>query len=349
MIGRERAELGGEESATRIDEFVGVQPGQEAVAAPRLEHAARFGRREDALLAEDVAEAGEPLLGCRRDDLVADQVEIGVAPVAVLLGHLVRGEQRRHELDRLRGGGGPDGLELLEFGAQAEAVAALCLGGRRAAGEHPAEPTEGEIQQGRSVRRARRAYGREDAAAGGGDLLIRPSGEALDELVLARTGPGQMGVGIDEAGHRGRPPAVEPGAPGELSPESLAIVAAADEGEAPVAAEDLALALAPHLALLGAAAWRRAGRCCDLGEVLDQQVAHGAGRSSRPAASTSPVIQLSTAAQSRSSARPGIGSPAAAPVSASPFIACSRKSPTWPNFSGARSRSSSSGSSRQSR
>ena len=65
--------------------------------------------------------------------------------------HLPWAGSREDEfVQRLAGGGGGarDRLELLQLVAEREAVAALGLGSRRAAGEHPAEPAEGELDQG---------------------------------------------------------------------------------------------------------------------------------------------------------------------------------------------------------
>ncbi len=76
--------------------------GSEAVADAGLEHPARLLGGEHPVLAEDVAEAGEPCLGGGRHDLLADQVEVAArGPGAVLGRHLVGGEQGRHQVHRV--------------------------------------------------------------------------------------------------------------------------------------------------------------------------------------------------------------------------------------------------------
>ena len=139
--------------------------------------------------------------------------------------------------------------------------------------EHAVEAAAHELRELLFVRGARRAHGGEDAAAGGGDLLVGAAGEALRELLLARARPGQVGVRVDEAGHQGAAAAVEPRDLGQLAEAAAALVGGADEGDAAVAAEHLGAGDALHFALRAAAPRSGAARRRQLAEVGDQQVA----------------------------------------------------------------------------
>ena len=75
-----------------------------------------------------VAQLGEELFG--------EQVQPASAVRAVLVGDLVSGQVGRDEVDRVGGVQGADRLELRPLGRQGQAVAALGLGGGRAAAEH---------------------------------------------------------------------------------------------------------------------------------------------------------------------------------------------------------------------
>ena len=114
----------------------------------------------------------------------------------------------------------------------------------------------------------------EDAAAGGGDLLVGRAGQALAELLLPAAGPRQVGVGVDEAGDDGAAAAVEAGNVRQLADAPAPILRRADEGDPAVAAVDLGAGGAGDPAQVGAGARRGAVGGGDLGEVVDQELGH---------------------------------------------------------------------------
>ena len=94
---------------------------------------------EDAGLAEDVAEAGNPLARHSRQ-LVADhRFDVGVGavrPAAEFGRHGVGAEERGHELDRPLAVQPADDLELAQLGGAVQAVARFGLGRGAAVAQH---------------------------------------------------------------------------------------------------------------------------------------------------------------------------------------------------------------------
>ena len=178
--------------------------------APALVHA------EDALLAEDVGEHGEAALGDRRDHLLDQQARRSArgsrgaraAPRARpgRSAPRVTGWRRGREADR---------LEAADLGRRLEAVAALHLGGGGAAEQHLVEARGDERRP--APRRTPRASPRPSARC------RRPRRRSPGSSRPARRrrisssrspGEGEVGVGVDEAGHDRGARGVERLAPG---------------------------------------------------------------------------------------------------------------------------------------
>src|SRR5207245_327597 len=99
--------------------------------------------------------------------------------------------------------------ELLQLVRERQAVAALRLDGGGAVEEHAVQPPLPELDQLLDRGAPRRLDGRQNPSAAGGDRLVGGPAEALDELLLARSGEREVGVGIDEAGEDGPPGRVD--------------------------------------------------------------------------------------------------------------------------------------------
>ena len=84
-------------------------------------------------------------------------------------------------------------------------------------------------------------------------------------------------MGIDEAGDQGAAAAVEPLGVRQLAEVAPALLGRADEGDAPVPADHLGTLNPADSPLVRPAPGGRAYRGGDLGEVMNQQVKHGAG------------------------------------------------------------------------
>ncbi len=99
MVGRQRAECGGQRRAVQVGQLLGVQLDRQALRARRLEHAARLGGREADAFAEGVDRVGQALGGDGGDHLAADQVDVAVR---------VAGELGRQGVRAQEGGGRRD-------------------------------------------------------------------------------------------------------------------------------------------------------------------------------------------------------------------------------------------------
>ena len=246
VVRREGAQLGGERGAPGVDELVGVEAGQRGRGGRRPRAPGATPRRRTPPPRRRRRRSGRarprrwPARSRRRPG--RPSAPAGRRP-AVLGRHLVGGEQGRHQVHRMPAGGRADGAQLLELVLRVEAVAALRLGGGGAPGEHRSMPPEDVAPPAPPRSPARvAAHGREDAAAGGGDLLVGLAGEARRELLLAAAGPGEVGVGIDEAGDQRAAAAVEPLGLGQLAEAAPPLLGRPDEGDAAVAADHLGVA-----------------------------------------------------------------------------------------------------------
>ena len=214
MIDRDGAEFDPEFRPAGGLELLRVQLGREAGAPPRLDYAARLLEREDAGLAEDVAEPRPP--GDRGNHLVNDRVDVLAATPRELARHLVRPHEGRDQVDRLETGDPPDHVEDLDLVLRRQAVAALRLGRRRPVLHHPPRARPRLAQQFRRAGLPHPVDGREDPAARLRDLHITRALEAHLELALARPGEDEVRVRIDQSRrddppHRvERPPRAEP-------------------------------------------------------------------------------------------------------------------------------------------
>ncbi|HAU88824.1 MAG TPA: hypothetical protein DCW72_00875 [Elusimicrobia bacterium] len=110
------------------------------------------------------------------------------------------GQQGGQQLQRRQLFSVPHGAQHLQLRVQAEAVAALHLGGGGAAGEK----ARGALRQlgGHGLRGlpAHGAYARHYPPAGGLDLLVGSPGRAHGEILQARLGEDHVRVAVHEAG-----------------------------------------------------------------------------------------------------------------------------------------------------
>ena len=159
----------------------------------------------------------------------------------------------------------------LSSSLQGEAVAALRLGGGGAPGEHLVHPPEDVGRQLLLARPAGGRHGREDAAAGRRDLLVGLAGQARRELLLAAAGPGQVGVGIDEARDQRAAAAVEALGVRQLAELAPPLLGVPTKAIRPSRQTTSAPADPAHPSLLGAAPGRRAFRGRHLGEIVDEE------------------------------------------------------------------------------
>ena len=195
VVGRDAAQLGGQQAAARAGELVGVDLEAVAQALPRLQHAPRLGHREGAFVAEHVDEVG--LAAQRRQHLVAHEVDELVVAPAELGRREVRAEEGEAAAGRMTR---RRRRQHLRFVLGGEAVTALDLEAGRAVGEERVEALAGGRGELVEARRARRRHGRVDAAARGQDGGVAHAAQAGRVLVGARAGEHGVGVGVDEAG-----------------------------------------------------------------------------------------------------------------------------------------------------
>ena len=132
---------------------------------------------------------------CVRKDLGEREVEVRVG-IVELGRHRVRAEPRGNPA------GGTDGTQLLELGVTIESVARLSLERRRPVGAHPASVAQRRCFELGLRRRSRRGDRREDAAAGGVQLLVGRTSGTERELVDPVTREARVGVAVDEPGKR---------------------------------------------------------------------------------------------------------------------------------------------------
>ena len=96
----------------------------QAGVSRRRQDSPRIVGAEDVAFAEDIAPFGQSLRLHARDHLVDHERDVLVAPRAVLDGHLVRAQERRHQIHRVLGIEAPDRVKIFRE--------ELCAGADRA-------------------------------------------------------------------------------------------------------------------------------------------------------------------------------------------------------------------------
>ena len=169
-------------------ELVGVDADSHAGRPRGGQDRPRLVDREDALLAEDVAEARRS--GRLRQDLLDDRAHPLATALEKLGRDLVRGEKRRHDARQvaLLAGAGqqPRAPQLV---ADRQSVSGLGLDGRRAVRAHAKEPRVEQRLELLVRSGARRPDGGVDAAARRRDRGIALAGEAPADLGAAVARP----------------------------------------------------------------------------------------------------------------------------------------------------------------
>ena len=207
MIGRERAEFGGERRAAGIRELVGVQLHRQPVRTRGREHASCLRLREADRLAERIDGIRES--HGRGNDFATDEIDIIVSASVELRRHRVRGEQRGPHVDTDFGRDPSRRLKLPAFVRGVETIAGLDLDRGHAFFRQRREsrPAGGDKLV---VRRGAGRFDRGlDAPAGPRDFGIRGAVEARFELVHAIAGVDEMGMTVDQPGRGPRPMRVE--------------------------------------------------------------------------------------------------------------------------------------------
>src|SRR5205823_6632222 len=139
----------------------------------------------------------------------------------------------------------------------------------RTVAAHPrAVLAHGRVERARAGR-ARRAHGREDAAARGMELLVRRTASSQRELVDAVAREARVRVTVDEARYRDERTAVELL---DIAVERPEVAHPPDCGDAPLLAEHVRIADDVHASERVASQRRTAaGRTRDLREIADQE------------------------------------------------------------------------------
>ena len=101
VIGRDRLDLGRERRTAAVAELIGVDLRSQSMPRAGLEHAPPLVDREGAVVDEHVTEHGEAVARHTWNQPLADRVNPLRAIVPELGRDDVRGEQRRHESQRL--------------------------------------------------------------------------------------------------------------------------------------------------------------------------------------------------------------------------------------------------------
>ena len=175
----------------------------EPIAGGGLQDPARLVVREDAGLAEDVAET-RPSVGGDTGQLVLDDgahVGLRATRSAPEFGRdRMRAEEGRHHVDRTLDPQAMGRLQQADLGLQVQPVARLRLDRRHPVAQHLIEPAPAVSQQ--RVRRGRpgRRHRRQDPAACLQDLEVPGTTLAQEQFAFARPGEQQVRVRIDEAG-----------------------------------------------------------------------------------------------------------------------------------------------------
>ena len=200
MVGAERAQLDGELRTPPFLELVGVQLQRQTVLPSGAQNLACLGDAEHARRAEHVAAAGQPLLGDRGQHLLAQQPHVLGAAPTVFGGHLVRPEERGHEMEPLLGRQGAHHAQLRALGCEVEAVARLHLDGRAAMRPQREQPGAGDLAQVGFAAGAGVADRLQDPAPGGGDGPVVFAERPTLLIVEPRRSEHGVSVTIHEAG-----------------------------------------------------------------------------------------------------------------------------------------------------
>lgn len=210
VLGRDGPDFGRELGRSESAEFVAVNFNSEPGPLGGLDQAARFLEAEDAPLAEDVEEIGQPTHLDGRHEPVDQKIEIGVRPVPVFGRDVVGAHKGRDDVDRMEVVDLGQDFELLDFVVEVEPVAALGLDGRRPVEKHPVETLEAEAGQ----ILARDGPGRRDCRPDShpllGELSVSPALEAQSELANPVAREGKVGVAVHESGQGDEIPPVDP-------------------------------------------------------------------------------------------------------------------------------------------
>ena len=146
-------------------------------------------------------------------------------------------EERRHDRHRPLDAEPARGAQQAGLGVEIEPVTGLDLDRGHALGDQPVEARGGARDELVLARRPRRLDGRDDAAAGRGDLAVARAGQAQLELVRAVAAEDEVGMAVDQAG--GDPTAVASDALGGVGVRRQ-VALRADKGDAPAAGPDRA-------------------------------------------------------------------------------------------------------------
>ena len=138
---------------------------------PRL-----LGREPDVLLAERIDRVGQPLARDRREHVVADGGDVGVLVAVRFRRQRMGAEERRHDRHRPLDAEPARGAQQAGLGVEIEPVTGLDLDRGDALGDQPVEARGGARDELVLARRPRRLDGRDDAAAGRGDLAVARAG-----------------------------------------------------------------------------------------------------------------------------------------------------------------------------
>lgn len=200
VIGRLRAEPGGQCSTLLVGELLGVQLHRQAVRNGGLKHARDLLRCETDGLAEGIDRVGEARGGDGRQHVAADEVDIGVFVSGRLGRHRMGAEEGRRHRERPDLAQPPRRLQRLHLALAFQAVARFHLQGGDALGDQRIDARQGRRQQLVLARGPRRLHGRDDAAARPRQLLVGGAGQAQLELVRPVAAMDDVGVAIDQAG-----------------------------------------------------------------------------------------------------------------------------------------------------
>ena len=107
-------------------------------------------------------------------------------------------EESRRDIDRQMVREAPGGLQHSTLGCRVEAVARLDLDGRHALPEERADARQGALDQRVDRGLPGRPHGRDDAAAGPGNLLVRRAVQPLFEFSRPVAAIDDMGVAVDQ-------------------------------------------------------------------------------------------------------------------------------------------------------
>ena len=181
-------------------DLVGVELWQQTVGLAGQQDPPGFLRRKDALLAEHIAEPGQPFRRRPGDHLLTKQPEIAL-PVGLIF--------RRQSVGSQKGGGQihgaflpqlPDDPQLPQLGLRFQTVAALGFAGGDAEALHFQKGAPALFQKLRLRGGAGGPHGGKDPAAPGQNVQIGDAVELVGQLILPPAAEDQMGMGVGQTG-----------------------------------------------------------------------------------------------------------------------------------------------------